>query len=46
MKSCENCNKSIFNERWGEYKCKEYHIIVRELDFAEVCGAYDERKKE
>lgn len=46
MKSCKNCDKSIFNERWGEYKCKKYHITVRELDIAEVCEFYDERKKD
>ena len=46
MKSCKNCDKSIFDKRWGEYKCKEYHITVRELDIAEVCEFYDERKKD
>ena len=29
-KSCSTCENSIFDEQYGEYKCKLYQIRVKE----------------
>lgn len=36
MCNCKDCKHSVFDEHWGEYKCKVYdHVIYILLDSTE-----------
>jgi hypothetical protein len=28
MNNCKNCANAVFDTLWGDYKCKEYQVIV------------------
>lgn len=32
MNSCKNCANGIFDEQWGEYKCKVYKHRIYDVD--------------
>lgn len=40
MKTCKECTNAIFDEIWGEYKCKVYQHVIYEVEDAEDCGKY------
>lgn len=42
MKDCSNCSKAIFDERWGEYKCKEVCHVIYDTDGQVDCVYYEE----
>lgn len=48
MNTCENCKTcehSVFDELWGEYKCKSFeHVIYILLDSSE-CPNYSKKKE-
>lgn len=45
MKSCKNCAHSIFDDRWGEWKCKK-KCITCPAEAARTCKFYEKRKEE
>lgn len=45
MDNCKNCEHSVFDELWGEYKCKHFeHRIYILLDASE-CASYKKEKE-
>lgn len=41
-KSCANC---IFEETWGEYKCKAHTIRLYNIDKIYECEEYEQKKQ-
>lgn len=41
---CKHCIYGVFNEKWGEYKCKKLYISVPSADHCEKCEYYEEKK--
>ena len=46
FKSCKECAHSIFDEQWGEYKCKIAQHVVYNADRLVACKDYVYKKKE
>ena len=44
MQKCKNCIHSIYNETWGEYRCKKYEITIY-TGTHENCKEFEEVKK-
>lgn len=45
-KSCKDCENLIFDETWGEVKCKHYkHKIYYPEVYAEDCPNYKKKKE-
>jgi hypothetical protein len=47
MDSCENCKTcehSVFDEQWGEYKCKERETHIYILLNSSECPKYAKKK--
>lgn len=40
MISCANCEFAIFDETWGDYKCKKLHRRVYDPESHKPCDAY------
>lgn len=40
MDNCTTCEHSVFDEKWGEYKCKKYSHRVHILLDADECPGY------
>lgn len=40
MRCCKDCAHSIFDEQWGEYKCKIAQHIVYGADRIVACKDY------
>lgn len=45
MKTCASCLHSIFNEQWGEYKCKLRKTAVRNAEDENTCQKYEPKDK-
>lgn len=45
MYNCKDCAHSIFDEKWGEYKCKKHQRTVYILLDAEECPSYEKEAK-
>lgn len=45
MKHCKDCKESIFNQKWGEYRCKKRGATIYDTTHAENCKYYEEVKK-
>lgn len=45
MKNCQDCAHSIFDEQWGEYKCKIVQHRIYNADKYVVCKDYIHKKK-
>lgn len=43
---CSNCSHSVFDERWGEWKCLMSCLRIYDLSKANFCKYYDKKKKE
>lgn len=41
---CKECKHSIFNEIWGEYKCKIHHSFV-DRELSRDCPYYEKEKE-
>lgn len=44
MGNCTNCEHSMFDEVWGEYKCAKRKTIVYILLSSEECSDYEKKK--
>lgn len=45
-KHCKDCVHSIFDETWGDYKCKELKIKVYTPVYqASACKMYEKKKE-
>ena len=45
MNSCKNCTNAIFDELWGEYKCKVYNHRIRDVYKYLDCNAHQKKKE-
>lgn len=46
MKCCAECSHSIFDEQWGEYKCKIVQHRIYDVDRKVACKDYKKGKPE
>lgn len=47
MQTPEQCQHSIFNQIWGEYKCAEKKLtLYPRLNYCEMCDKFKQRPKE
>ena len=47
MNDCKNCANAIFDEVWGEYKCKKFEHRIRDVDkYVDCHGHTPKNKKE
>lgn len=46
MNSCKNCANAIFDEVWGEYKCKVYERYIRNCKKHVDCENHEPKKEE
>lgn len=48
MSNCKTCANAIFNEQWGEYKCKVFQKTIYDPSRILGCEAYKKKpeKKE
>lgn len=44
MDKCQTCKNCVFDEIWGEYKCKIYHRRIYNPDEYADCNYYEEDK--
>lgn len=44
-KSCDTCRFAIFDETWGEWKCKARKVRIPEGTLRGICGLYIEKNK-
>jgi hypothetical protein len=44
MDSCKNCANAIFDEAWGEYKCKVRNIRIYDVDKQTDCPSHEKSK--
>lgn len=45
MRICKTCEHCIFDEQWGEYKCKKHqHRIYNPMQIG-ACKGYSQKKK-
>lgn len=44
MANCRDCKHSVFDEVWGEYKCKKKVIRLYDLDRFKDCEEYEQDK--
>ena len=44
MDSCKNCANAIFDEVWGEYKCKVRNIRIYDVDEQITCPDHKKSK--
>ena len=45
FKCCKDCAHSIFDEQWGEYKCKIAQHVVYDVDRLVASKIYIHKKK-
>lgn len=45
MKKPENCTASIFDELWGEYKCRVKEHVVESLRDCKDCKYFKNKKE-
>lgn len=43
---CSSCIHSVFDEKWGEWKCKKSCTRIYDASKATYCKYYIEKKKE
>jgi hypothetical protein len=43
---CNSCIHSVFDEKWGEWKCKKRCVRIYDISTANFCKYYIEKKKE
>ena len=46
MENCKTCEHSVFDELWGEYKCKQREVRVHILLDSSECKDYKKKPKE
>lgn len=45
MANCANCKHSVFDETWGEYKCKVFERRIYILLDSSECKKYEAKKE-
>jgi hypothetical protein len=45
MENCKNCEHSVFDEQWGEYKCKVRETRIYILLNSSECTEYGKKKE-
>lgn len=40
MENCKTCKNAIFDEIWGDYKCKVNHLVIYNAQDVEGCVYY------
>ena len=43
--TCGDCAYSIFDDQWGEYKCKARKVNIPCPEVSTSCGLYSSKKK-
>lgn len=46
MENCTNCEHAVFDELWGEYKCKKREQRIYILLDSKECADYKKKPKE
>lgn len=46
MGNCANCKHAVFDEQWGEYKCKVFERRIYILLGSSECPKYEKKKEE
>ena len=46
MNDCKNCANAVFDEVFGEYKCKIYQRRIRNVDKYIDCKSHKPKEKE
>ena len=46
MRICKTCEHCIFNEKWGEVKCKKYQHVIPNPESRTACAEYSKKKEE
>lgn len=41
---CKTCENAVFDECWGEWKCKIWHIRCEKCEKTTNCDKYKEKK--
>ena len=44
MHNCSNCKFALFDEKWGEYKCKKLELFVYNIEMMSDCSSYAKGK--
>ena len=44
MANCMTCLNSVFDETWGEYKCKVYQHRIYDVEQYNLCDEYKPNK--
>ena len=42
---CSDCEHTIFDQVWGEYKCKKFKHRIYDIEKVEECEGYEKKKK-
>lgn len=43
--TCQNCSNSVFDETWGEHKCKVKNRVIYDPDRQTRCHNFKKRSK-
>lgn len=46
MDTCKNCASYIFDEKWGEYKCKVYQHRIYDIDRYIDCRDHTKKQED
>lgn len=46
IKNCKTCKHYVFDETWGEHKCKKFAHRICDLDKYVDCQSYEKKKEE
>lgn len=41
MNNCKNCANRVYDERWGQYKCKVYQHRIKDADRYMGCECHE-----
>ena len=44
-KDCTTCNRAVFDEKWGEYKCLKRQIHIYNVDERDGCKDWQKKRK-
>lgn len=44
MENCKTCKNAIFDEIWGDFKCKHSHLVVYNPEDVNGCVHYEKGK--
>lgn len=44
MQNCKTCANKVYDERWGDYRCKVYQHRIRNVDRYLDCENYESKQ--